>query len=126
MASLKAFILCDKVIQDQTDKKHSAIGIFDYKAAGTFPCTHTQFGMILALTDGSGIENFEVELSHVESGEVIAKAEFKTMISDPLQVMNFAINWPPITFPRSGRYEFKFIADGRFVERRDLELRQIQ
>ena len=124
MANVKSFILCDKIIQDQLEGgKYSAIGIFDGISAQTFPCAHGPFGVILLITDAFGEYNFIMDLVNIESGQIIAKAQFPKFVSeDPLNGINIGLQFPRIEFPSAGRYEFRFSSDGNFIERRDLNL----
>lgn len=126
MPVVKSFILCDKVIHDQIDGKHSAIGIFDRIMAPAFPCQHGPFGLILLLTDAEGSYNFVVDLVHIETDKLIAKAQFPTItINDRLEGANVALQFPVLEFPTPGRYEFRLSADGSFIDRRDLELKLV-
>jgi hypothetical protein len=123
MAIVKSFILCDKIIRDQLEGgKFCAIGIFDRIRAPAFPCQHGPFGLILAVADAVGEYNFVMDLVHIETDQLIARAAFPKFISeDPLNSVNIGLQFPRLQFPSPGRYEFRLSSDGRFIERRDLE-----
>ena len=125
MAIVKSFILCDKIIQDQLEGgKFCTIGIFDRIRATAFPCQqHGPFGLILTVADAVGEYNFVMDLVHIETDQLIARAAFPKFISgDPLNSVNIGLQFPRLQFPSPGRYEFRLSSDGRFIERRDLEL----
>lgn len=126
MAVVKSFILCDKILQEidgGKGGKYSAIGIFDRIIAGSFPCAHGPFGLLLLITDAHGEYNFVMDLVQIETNQLIARAAFPTFVSeDPLNSVNVGLQFPRIQFPVKGRYEFRLTSDGRFIERRDLEL----
>lgn len=125
MAVVKAFVLCDKVIHDKVDEKHSAIGLFDSIMAPGFPCRHTPFGLILLVTDIEGENKLVVELANIETQRLVARAEYPSInVKDRLEGVNIAIMFPPLEFPSAGRYEFRVFCNGAFVDRRDLQLKQ--
>jgi len=126
MAVVKSFILCDKILQEIEGGKYSAIGIFDRIGAPAFPCAHGPFGLILLITDAHGEYNFVVDLVHIETNQLIARAAFpKFVSSDALNSINVGLQFPRLEFPSPGRYEFRLSSDGQFIERRDLELRLV-
>lgn len=124
MAIVKSFILCDKIIQDQLEGgKFCAIGIFDRIGSWVFPCRHGPFGLILTIADAVGDYNFVMDLVHIETDRLIARAAFPLFTStDPLHSVNIGLQFPRLEFPSPGRYEFRLSSNGRFIERRDLEL----
>jgi uncharacterized protein DUF6941 len=121
LPSIKAFVICDKIIQDKNDNKFSAIGVFDNITAEGFPVTHIGFGLLILLTNAYGKYNLKVDLVNAETGDVVLKIDFDEIeITDALLSNNIGFNVPPVTFRKEGRYEFRFFANGHFVERRDL------
>ncbi len=68
---LKAFLVCDQVIQDAQTGKKSLIGVFHELKASRFPAMHPALWIYANLTDAHGQYAFEIRLVDVSRNETL-------------------------------------------------------
>ena len=109
-----AVLICDKVITEEGTKKKSLIGIFENIGSGKFPCVHYFLSVYVKLTDALGRYKFSLELTSLETGTVLNKAEIPKEIDmpDPLRTHELVFNMGGLKFPSPGKYEFRVLANG--------------
>ena len=71
---LKAFLVCDQVIQDAQTGKKSLIGVFHELKASRFPAMHPALWIYANLTDAHGQYAFEIRLVDVSRNETLGGA----------------------------------------------------
>lgn len=124
--SIKAFLVCDYVIEDSATKKKSLVGIFTHLQSLTFPFLHHQMGLYFCLTDAQGTYQFEISLVYLNTDFLMAKAKLPLVeIPDRLQIADFCLTLNNLAFPGPGRYEFRLFADGEIVAQKDFSVMQM-
>ncbi len=104
-------IICDAIIRDELTKKVSLIGLFNIIGATSFPCTHRQIYIYIALTNGHGRYKTEIRFVSLESGEIIAGMEGQLDFANPLQVVEVNLQWQNLKFNLPGDYEVEILCD---------------
>ncbi len=110
---VKAFLVCDQVIQDAQTGKKSLIGVFHEIKAGRFPTVHPELWIYANLTDAHGRYSFEIALVDVGGGQVLGRGTPPAIdIPGPLQVTELSAQLRGIRLPSAGTYEFHLIVNG--------------
>ncbi|MFM8980594.1 MAG: DUF6941 family protein [Planctomycetia bacterium] len=123
---VKAFLVCDQVIQDAQSGKKSLIGVFQELRAERFPAVHPQLWIYGNLTDGHGRYTLEIRLVDVEQGQVLSRGEPPPLdISGPLQVTEISAQLRNITLPRAGMYEFHLLSNGQVIASKAIHATQV-
>jgi hypothetical protein len=120
--SVQAFLVCDNVIADGTTGKKTIVGIFTHVRARSFPCLVGQLALYFCLTDAEGKYQFDIELMYLDEDKLIGKASLPGIaeIKDRLDIIDAGVTLPPTMFPGPGRYEFRLLANGQFIARKDF------
>ena len=111
---LVAALVCDVGVTEPHTKKKSLIGIFDRLSASSFP-TKRAVSLYLKIADAQGRYELEIRFIHLNSGNVVAKAEGKLDQSDRLASAEMLIPFPPLHIGEPGRYEFQVWANSTFL-----------
>ena len=101
-------------ITEPHTKKKSLIGIFDRLSTSAFP-TKRAVTLYLKIADAQGRYELDIRFVHLNSGNVLAKAEGKLEQSDRLASAELLIPFPPLQIGESGRYEFQVWANSTFL-----------
>lgn len=124
---VKAFLVCDQIIQDAQSGKKSLIGVFHELRAERFPAVHPQLWIYGNLTDGHGRYVLEIRLVDVEQGTVLSRGEPPPLdIAGPLQVTEISAQLRNITLPRPGLYEFHLLSNGQVLATKAIHATQVQ
>lgn len=109
---VKAFLVCDQIIQDAQTGKKSLIGVFHELRAERFPAVHPLLWIYANLTDAHGRYSFQIRLVDVEKNEVLGRGEPPPIeIPGPLQTTELSAQLRNVALPRPGTYEFQLIAN---------------
>lgn len=121
--SIQAFLVSDQVIEDSVTRKKSLIGLFTHLQAVSFPFQHQQMGLYFCLTDAEGAYQFDIELIYLNTEQLVCRATLpRIVIGDRLQISDFGINIPSLTFPAPGRYEFRLRMEGHLIAQKDFNV----
>ena len=114
---IKAFLVCDKVIQDAQTGKKSLIGIFHEIQANTLPTLHHELWIYANLTDAHGKYVFEIRFVNVtDGGRVVGHGHPPPItIPGPLQTTELSAQLRRVQLPSEGTYEFQLIANGELA-----------
>jgi hypothetical protein len=124
---LKAFLVCDQIIQDAQSGKKSLIGVFHELKSTRFPAVHPQLWIYANLTDAHGKYAFEIRLLDVAEGKVLGRgAPPPIEIPDPLQVTELSAQLRNVTLPSPGTYEFQLHANDQLVATKAIRVSEIQ
>ena len=118
--SIKALLVCDSVLAEIVTGKKSIIGLFDQIVAGSIPCTHSQLGVYFSTIDAEGAYTFRLDLVQLNTDQIIARGEMPVVAKDRFQIVDGAIILQGLTFPATGKYEFRLYANGIFLESKEL------
>lgn len=103
--------VCDTIIRDEQTKKVSLIGLFSIIGANSFPCTHPQMHVYIALTNGHGKYKTKIRFVSLENGEMLAGMEGQLDFVSPLQVVEVNLRWENLRFRKPGDYEVEVLCD---------------
>ncbi len=124
---LKAFLVCDQVIQDAQTGKKSLIGVFHELKASRFPAIHPSLWIYANLTDAHGQYTFEIRLLDVGRNEVLGRGAPPAIeIPGPLQVTELSAQLRNVQLPTAGTYEFQLLANDQLVATKAIRVAEIQ
>ena len=125
--SLKAMLICDRIITEVITNKKSLIGIFENIMVGKFPCVHHSLSVYVNFTDALGKYDFKLELVDVEENKVLNTAELRGVnIEDKLSTSEIVFNLQGIQFAHPGKYEFRIYANARFFGAKSFTIIQLE
>ena len=124
---IKAFLVCDKVIQDAQTGKKSLIGVFHEIKASRFPNVHPELWIYANLTDAHGHYVFEIRFVNVtDGGRVVGHSQPSPItIPGPLQTTELSAMLPGIGLPSEGTYEFQLIANGELAATKAIRVSRV-
>ena len=113
---VKAFLVCDQIIQDAATNKKSLIGVFHDLASTRFPAVHPSLWLYANLTDAHGRYHFEFRFVYVEGNQVLRSGTPPPLdIPYPLRTTEFAAQIRNVELPSPGTYEFHLIANRQLI-----------
>ena len=120
-----SIVICDTIIRDEQTKKISLIGLFNAIRTDSFPCTHNQMHVYVALTEGHG--KYKTEIRFIEAGgEVpIAGIVGELNFTSPLQIAELNTCWQKLHFKKPGEYIVEILCDGKPVGSRKFIVSKI-
>ena len=105
---LKAMLLCDQTIVEDTTRKRSLIGIFDRVKASQIPTIHPSMSVYVQFREIEGVFDFMLELYDLSAGKTLHKAlirEFK--VQERSRDCELVFNLLSLRFEHEGEYEFR-------------------
>ena len=111
---LVAVLVCDAACTDRSTGKHTLVGLFDRIFVAQFP-TRRPISLFMRLTDAAGYYKVEIRYAQLTSGKVLAKVEGELQAEDRLKSSTLLIDFPPLSIPEEGRYEFQIWANNMFL-----------
>lgn len=109
---VKAFLVCDQILQDAQSGKKSLIGVFHELRAERFPAVHPQLWIYANLTDAHGRYTFQIRLVDVARNEVLGRGEPPPIdIPGPLQTTELSAQLRNVALPLAGTYEFQLLGN---------------
>ncbi|MHC4820132.1 MAG: DUF6941 family protein [Planctomycetota bacterium] len=122
---VKAFLLCDYVLQEAGTHKKSLIGIFEQVNSATFPFRHGRISVYANLADAHGSYELMLRLVRLRDGKVLLEAKgLRISVSDPLSVAEVGGNLDGIVFEDEGKYEFAMYANDQFLQSKPFQVRK--
>ena len=122
-----AMLVCDQIITDRMTGKQSLIGMFSKVHAASFPATHPQLCVFVALTDGHGLTELAIRI--VDSNEArpsIVEGKGTVEFKSPRAIANLALQFHGLTFPAAGEYRVQLWSGSELLREARLELVQLQ
>ncbi|MDA1195293.1 MAG: hypothetical protein O2894_08915 [Planctomycetota bacterium] len=124
---VKAFLVCDQIIQDAQTGKISLIGLFQDLRADRFPATHPSLWIYTSLTNARGAYTFEIQLVDVANSTVLGKGTPPTIqIPGPLETAEMCAQLGNLQLPRPGTYEFQLLANGELLATKHLRVSAVR
>ena len=117
-----AMVVCDTIWTDPYTGKQTIIGTFTALGGSSFPLVHPILSVYVALTDGRGKMQIQLELVDVdEQRDPIFEDDCEIEFTDPRMIHEMGFMVTGLQFPEPGEYRLKLSANGEFViERRIL------
>ena len=124
---IKAFLVCDKVIQDAQSGKKSLIGLFHEIKGSTFPTVHPELWIYANLTDARGHYVFEIRFVNLtDDGRIVGNSQPSPItIPGPLQTTELSAQLRHVALPGPGTYEFQLIANGELAATKDIRVGRV-
>ena len=105
---LKAMLLCDHTIVEETTHKRTLIGLFDRIKASQFPSTHPAMSIYVQFREIEGMFDFTLELFDLTEGKSMNRAEIKNFkVQDRSRDCELVFNLLSVKFEHPGDYEFR-------------------
>jgi hypothetical protein len=124
---LKAFLVCDQIIQEAQTGKKSLIGVFHELRAEHFPAVHPVLWIYANLTDAHGRYAFQIRFLDVERNHVLGQGVPPPIeIPGPLQTTELSAMLRNVALPRPGTYEFQLIANGNLIATKAIRAIQVK
>lgn len=116
-------LICGQVIAEEGTQKKSLIGIFDNIYAPSFPAS-LSCAIYAKLRDAYG--GYEIMLRFVKQADettLMPDARFELNATEPSGAAEIVVNFIGATFPEPGGYEFQLYADGMYLHRVVLDVK---
>jgi len=124
---VKAFLICDQIIQDRQTGKMSLIGLFQDLRADRFPAVHPMLWIYASLTDARGSYRFEIQFVDIANSNVLGKGTPpKIQIPGPLETTELCAQLGNLQLPGPGTYEFQLLANGELLATKSLRVSEVQ
>lgn len=123
---VKAFLVCDQIIQDAQTGKKSLIGVFHELRAERFAAVHPLLWIYANLTDAHGRYAFQIRLVELSKNEVLGRGEPPPIdIPGPLQTTELSAQLRNVSLPRAGTYEFQLLANEQLIATKAIRVLQV-
>ena len=124
---LKAFLVCDQIIQDSQTGKKSLIGVFHELRAELFPAVHPVLWIYANLTDAHGRYAFQIRFVDVERNQILGSGVPPPIeIPGPLPTTELSALLRNVNLPRPGTYEFQLVANGNLIATKAVRAIQVK
>ena len=124
---VKAFLVCDQIIQDAQTGKMSLIGLFQDLRADRFPAVHPMLWIYASLTDARGDYKFEIRFVDIEENKVLgAGTPPKITIPGPLETTEMCAQLGNLQLPRPGTYEFHLIGNDELLATKSIRVSEVR
>ncbi len=115
-------LACERIIVEEGTRNLSLINTFTRRQVGNFPSRPLEFVVFAALIGGRGAGRIRVELTRLETGEVLASWENTGSFTNPLTEMHLFLRVRDFSFPAAGRYQVMVLVDGEWIAHRHLDI----
>ena len=129
---VNAFVLCDQAFQQAFTGKWCVIGTFGVIWAQKFPVTHSPLVVFVGLSDFTGGCTVGVSLRDTQGDPVVLPVkgpdgqpitQIRINVPElPTNVAEFAVPFPPVTFPSAGAYTLELTARDQLVAVRSFRV----
>jgi len=124
---VKAFLLCDYVLQEAGSNKKSLIGIFEQVHSPRFPFRHGRISVYANLADAHGAYDLTLRLVRLRDGKILLEAKgLRIQVADPLSVAEIGMNLEGIVFEEEGKYEFALYANDHFLQSKPIRVEKVE
>ena len=113
-------MLCEQVIINLHTKRPSPINNFTGMAVDGFPSEPKRLSVFAMLTDAEGNGSASIEVSRLDTGEIILTEYYPVRFPSRLTVVNLHIRTNVMSFPEPGLFEFALFVDNELIEMRTL------
>jgi hypothetical protein len=115
-----ALVISDAIWIDPGTGKKTILGTFSAILGREFPLALNSLGVYVALTDARGKVPLQLRMVDVdELRDAVWQQDFDVEFSDPISVLEIAVNANNVVIPASGEYRLQVLADGELIiERR--------
>lgn len=105
---LKAMLLCDQTLVEESTHKRTLIGLFDRIKASQFPTTHPAMSVYVQFREIEGTFDFTLELFDLMENKSVNKAVIRNyQVQDRSRECELVFNLMSVKFEHEGDYEFR-------------------
>lgn len=119
---INAILVCDRAEREPETGKMTLYGIFENISAKSFPALHPQCAVYVKMTETSGNYHFRLDLVHLDTADLVARAELSLALSNRLGSTELHFDLRNVVFPEPGLYEFQLFDNGRFLGNKTVRL----
>lgn len=124
---VKAFLVCDQVIQDAQTGKKTLVGVFHELRAARFPAVHPVLWVYANLTDANGRYGFQIRLLDVSRNTVLGKGEPPPIdIQGPLLTTELSAQLRNVQLPEAGTYEFQLFTNEELLATKAIRVQPLE
>src|SRR5947209_4556589 len=102
---LRQLLVCEKLIVERDSNNVSLINCHSIRRAAHFPSRPISFGVYGLLTNGYGSFTIHLDITRMDTGELIFQRVFPMVFPDRLRATDFACRINGFVFPIEGHYE---------------------
>lgn len=113
----QAFLVCDRIITEETTHKNTLVGVFTTVWASDFPMVHTGLALYYRGMVEAGEHKFRIDFAKRGSEEVLTNVEGTLTVRKAELPTELSVQLPLLTIPRPGEYEFRIWLDEAYVQR---------
>jgi hypothetical protein len=124
MPVLRQLLLCEKLIIERDTNNVSLINCHSIRRADRFPTPPIAFAVYGLLTDGHGSFTIQLEITRLDTGDLIFRCVFPMTFADRLRGTDFACRINDLTFPAAGKYEIVLSANQELLGITSIELQE--
>ena len=125
--SVKAILICDRVIHEAGTNKKSLIGIFEDIHLPRIPHHYPQIAVYVNLTDAHGQYVLELRLLDTKEGKELGRGSTPEVeIDSPLRTCEFALQIQNLLFRHEGKYEFQILANGELLSTKSFNVKRLK
>ena len=116
---LKAMLLCDQTILEDSTRKRSLIGLFDRIKASHFPLVHPSMSVYVQFREIEGTFDFALELYDLTQAKVMNRPLIRNFkVQEKSRDCELVFNLLSVKFEHAGDYEFRiFVNDCVFGQK---------
>jgi hypothetical protein len=111
---LNALLVCDNTTRDERGKI-SLHGIFEQIFVPEIPARHAQLVVYAKFTDAKGRYEVQLDLIHLESGNIVAPATGTLIAEDRMGIVELVFEAKNVPLPELGLYEWRLQLNGRYL-----------
>ena len=114
--------VCEKVIIEEGTRNVSLIGTFRRRRVSGFPSPPQDFVVFAALIDGLGDATIRLEISDLETGEVVLERKQSVSFPNRLTEMHLHLRITGCIFPAPGIYPVVVLVDQDWIAHRHFRI----
>lgn len=122
---LKAMLLCDQTIVEESTHKRSLIGLFDRVKSNQFPTVHGSMSVYVQFREIEGTFDFTLELYDLAEDKTLHKANVKAFnVQEKSRDCELVFNMLSVRFAHPGDYEFRIYVNDQIFGQKSFQVTQ--
>lgn len=121
---LRQLLVCEKLIIERDSNNVSLINCHSIRRAGRFPTPPISFAVYGLLTDGYGSFTIQLEITRLETADLIFRRMFPMTFADRLRGQDLACRISDLVLPAAGKYEILLSVNQELLGITSIELHE--